>query len=495
MDFAIRAGVPAWVALLFVAVILEDDGGPRHDLQIVAPPEVEPGRVLPVRAILLAGMQETETPRLLPVRGEARIEDAAGRVLASKAFPARSRAAGELNLIAPARQDASLRLVVEAETPDGRMMARKPLRVVAAATPLPQSERRLPLLQTFHAFEPRSTGDAPIPSPFEVRVVGSACVPEEPCELLVWVGSPKAQVFVEPSAAVEPVVGVGPETSGIVPLTVRVRGPEAEAVVVAMREGAEVARRPVRLPVVQGAPVLRIETPLIEELARPVLEVAGGIEDAIHLRAFRDGRWERTVSMDAEAVRGGTVAFPVLALDRGAWRLEVTPDLFPTDRLASRNVWVYAPGQSEREALHEAAAYQKARGRETEFATAVLEGRLEGTHPALTLAFLFAADEAEVPVLPAAVSGRLQALEARSDSLDVRRLGAMGIVFAGLFVSGILLFRARAAEREARRLALLEPTSDAVPSTGGMGRAVGAAFFLLLVFGAVALLVMSRTGS
>lgn len=490
-DFTIRAGVPAIVGLLFAAVLLAEDEGPDHDLQIVAPPEVMPGRPIPLRAIVIEGMAETDTPRLLAVRGVARLEDSRGRVLASVPIRSATPRGAAVLLVPTVVSRGAHRLTVRAETPRGPMVTRAEIAIRDGARPLSTEGRALPILQSFHLFDVRSTGRGPVPSALEARVVGGACVPEELCEILVWVGAPGAALTIEPSPAAEPIGPPSPETSGLTRLVIRVHGPEAEIAVVARRAGVEIARRKIRLPVVQGAPVLHLDRPLVPAPARPRLVVKGELEDPVFLDAYRDGRWERTATVPANAFREGPVRLPGPALAPGAWRLEVRTDPWSRDLVASRMLWVHATNEASPDVLRSAARDAASRGSSVAMVEAILAGSLAEISPADALAFLAAEVEADVIVPPPPIRGRDQLLEAQREKLDLRHVGAVGIFLCGWLVSGILFVRALRAEREARRIARLEPTDDTHLRQGAFP-IVGAAFFLLLVFGTVAFLVVSR---
>ncbi|MFW6050720.1 MAG: hypothetical protein ACODAU_06075 [Myxococcota bacterium] len=491
----VRLGAPVAVAVLFTAVILAGAGSPGADLQLVAPEAAPPGREVALRALLLAELDRPEGPELRQAPVAVRLEASGGGRLASGVLRPSLGDGMEGTIALPAGREGDFRLRARATLDGETVRVQAPLRVERGAPPLASRGRLASPLQQYLPFPVRPVGEAAPPRPFEARIEGGACVPEQACRVLVWVGEPAAAVAVEPTAAVEPVGGAeAARTAGLVAFTVRVHGPEADLHLVARRGGEPVARRTVRLPIAQGAPALELPERILEAPAAPVLRVRG-VEpgDAVLVDAFREGHWERSGS----AVVGGDGALgtPFDPLGTGVWRLQVRKDVLSQEAAATRMAVVHAPGADRTSAAGQLARRSRHAGFGDRFAGAVLGGEVPGASPtADQVSFLAALHELELIRLPQAHSGHLQrVVGAESTAGTWRMAAALAVLLVGMGVGIYVWRRGIRAQRQARRI-LEESEGAALGDRGVPWSVVGTAAFVVAVFGTVALLMLSRGG-
>ena len=108
----------------------------------------------------------------------------------------------------------------------------------------------------------------------------------------------------------------------------------------------------------------------------------------------------------------------------------------------------------------------------------------------MAAAFLLALGELELAILPGATSGAAQVNAGLHDVHVTRRWVASGLIFlGGIFVAVVVWRRGMRASRQARRILAVEGDSE---STHTAWSVIGATFFVITVFAAVAILVVSR---
>jgi hypothetical protein len=337
----------------------------------------------------------------------------------------------------------------------------------------------MPMQQWEHGAVTAEPGLHP-PRALELRVRGGYCVPEQPCELLVWVGAPAASLQIEGGGVTVLPPTPADSTSGIVRFTGIVRGPEAVATLIARRDGTEVARREVRLLIVQSG----VSFPGDSICGAPCwLGFMGPGEDRLILDAFRGGVWSRASSF---ADRNQAVP---MELDEGLWRLQVRSDPYGVESAASYFLWVGDADAGPR-ALR---ALLVSEGAEDPFT-------LEMPHDAISardqIAFGGALLETDVVALPRARSGRVQEdIGLGEDRSALRWVSALFVLAIGLLVAGWLMRRGLVASAEAR--ALMSEAGDESASSRknvvSMTLTVtGIVFATLLAFVAAAILLLTR---
>lgn len=471
-----RFAAPLAVLAVGFAVLLGEQMRIEHELHLLAPRTASPGELLPFRAILFGGLDEAGGPRLVRATSmTVRLSDGEGRAVAEEQFePGPIGAEGALELPRKLTGPHTLEAVAQIE---GRAVASAsiPLELTPEPRPAPMIGRLASALQVLELGPVR--GASP-PDALEVRVVAGACVPEHPCELLVHVGKPAASVRIEPSPSVS-AEGESAPTSGLASLSVVVHGPEARTELVALRDGEEVARRSIQLPVALATPAVA-PMPSILASDEPLVVEAQAFGEPRPLIAdlYREGAWIRTRTLEP-----GT-ATAMGPLPPGLFRLQVHADPFSSERAAVRTVLVLAPGEEEPTAVER---------------TLSRRGVARDVPPgpsALRLAWSCAAAENRLRSLPEWESGRA-ADEARlSKRRSVLRVAALIALGLGLLVAALAFFRRGVdAALEAQRV--MEATGDPVlVSARHRRRTLASALLLcltlLLALVAAAALIVAR---
>jgi hypothetical protein len=438
-DLAVRVGVPVAVFAVVLAVFLGERAAVDHELQLLAPERAAPGHPLALRAFLFERLQAVDGPHLASVPVEVRLLDGNGQVRAQTTLTPSPAGGSEGDLTVPAdlRGAVTLEALARAEG-EPLASARAALELRADAPPLPLAGRLATELQQLSLGPVRGES---APSALDVRIDGAACIPERACRVLVHVGEPAAAVHLEPSASVTPGPPAAP-SAGLVELTAVVHGPEARTELVATRDGAEVARRSVQLPVALATPAVMLASRHVPAGAPVRLAVnVLGDPPAVVVDAYRDGQWIHATSI---APSEDAQPLPRL-LAPGVWRLQVHADPFVADRAAVRWLVVGSEGEAAVEAL-----------------TVGLAESPPPTGPvALQQAWLASPSEASMHPLPAGVSGLaadLERLEARRARLRYAAVVALGL---GLIVAGVLFLR-RGLEAAGEAQRVMDATGDPV---------------------------------
>jgi hypothetical protein len=402
------AAMAGLTALAFVyAMVVSERAALHHALQLAAPEAVTPDAEVPLRAFVLEGIGLGEVPSL----AEAEVQVVLRRgetTLASVPLRPSATRTSEGTLRAPS-EAGPLELFAEARIGGERVATvRRPLDVAADAPSAPSVPRLTSPLSQF-ALGPLVVEPSALPPPrFDVRVEGGACVPDQPCGLLVDFGEEGHDVRVVPGAAVREAGSIAREGRFLRAL-VQVTGPEGEVELVALSGGLPLARRSVRLPVALATPLLSLPEPFVRS-GRLVMEVAPPPgRSALIADLSRDGRFVRSITLpegalDAAGRRSVDLSFE--GLPDGLYRVSLRADPFPTDHATDRIVRLGAAA---------AAPFD-----------------VEGP-----LAFAFAAADLEDDglALPAPVSG----LEDDRAALEEGRRLVRGLAIAAMLVAAILL--------------------------------------------------------
>lgn len=453
-DRAVTVFVPVAVALIVAFMLVAENRHVDQDLQLHAPSHARPGDRLPVRAILFDDIDRIEGPRLRSIPVDVKLARSAGpeeRTLARARLRPTPLRQMEGGLLIPRDARGSYVLIARAVLPNGtQAVVHAPLRVRPDAPALRPTGRLAMPLQHYTQYAIQTTGQTP-PDALEVRVTSGACVPELRCDLLVYVGEPAAAVEVERSRAVTPVAR-RPEDSGertgVHAISVVTHGPEAQIDVVARRGGAEVARRPVRLPIALGSVALRADT-IVDGEVVPHLRVEGASgRSGIIVDAYRDARWQQTATVPTR--RAGSDGFdpPFEPLEPGVvWRIQARLDPFSSENAATRLIYVRPRGEGRERTLENVRAYARAH----EIADGLLEAVAREPDLARAVAFILAPGELDLLPQPGAMSGHAQAIAGLEGGRSaVRIVAVLALIIAAIFVALIVARRGLDASAEAR---------------------------------------------
>ncbi len=334
--------VPSAVAIAMVSVLTGERARVDCDLQLQSNDEVRPGATLPVRGLFYTGLQSIEGPRLSATDATVEIVDSADQLVTRRAT--RRGLGGSVEATVPIDRAWRGPFKVRLSVRDGEsiVVAERSFLVTDDPAPATAQPRPLRALQQFAAGPLRREGDAIAPSALDVQVIGGACAPELPCEILAHIGEPAATIAVETYGGLE-LVAAPPSTPSvdIVRLTVKTHGPEAELRLVATVDGHTAARRTFRLPIAQA--MLPLVTPSVvahDHMSITVLRAGGDAPCIVDL--FHDDRWVRSVTFERcdRMVIDDTLA-------AGLWRIQTRDDAFGGDAAATRLIAVRAAGQSD----------------------------------------------------------------------------------------------------------------------------------------------------
>jgi len=503
----LRFAIPPLVLGAFLLALVAEPPPADVDLMLVAPDYARPRSSLPLRALAVAGLAESGGPTTTlarPVR--VRLLDESGRRLAETTLVAGAADTVEGEIQIPPGVHGRLSLHARMRSPwDGDPIEVE--RLVQVSEDAAASTRRGRLATPTQRWRPEVIeavdGGTP-PRDLDLRVLGGACAPELPCELRLWVGEPAAEVELESSPSLSVESSPHATTSGIVPLGVTVHGAEAVAHLVARREGAVVARRSVRLPILMAGHGMRLPRgSLVHTPARPELEVSS-LNDSRRfvVDAYRDGHWLHTATLELDGDGSGRLPY---SLAPGLWRLSVHGDPFSTLRSAGRLVLVLAPGADAMSELRRLAASPELSAGTDPLASLLVAGQPAPGSAEQVAELLFALPELDFYQMPDLAHGILQlGPDVDPGRRALRALAGGLVLLAGFLVAWMLIRRGRAAGHQADLLladAQREAAEDVEDDAGivyarsprqssrGLFAAAG---FVILVFAIGALLVVSR---
>ncbi len=329
------------------------------------------------------------------------------------------------------------------------------------------------------------------PDRLDARIVGGDCSGPGPCRVLVWVGQPAAAVRLVEAQGAE--VLAHPEcdgefvSSGVVECAVRADNNEASVVVAAYRDGMEVGRRAVQLPMGSAAPLLDSHVPITQR--QLTVEVGRRYEGGVLIvDLFHEGHWRSSTTHPAGR--------HVFELDQpGLWRVQVRSDPFGTGDVATRLVVV---ADDDEAALETLTWHPRQRDWLDPMAVAIrrddlpcprIEASLGPCSAERWASFMLAVGELEVVALPSFTSGAAQVNAGLHDTGQIRRAWAAALIIcAGLFVAIVVVRRGMRASREAEHL-----LKEAGVSRHERPWTVwGSGAFVALVFVVAAMLVLSR---
>jgi hypothetical protein len=498
-DFSAKILVPLGASLTLLAIVTGSAREVDHDLRLIAPDRLSRGQSLPVRAQLYAGLHRKQGAEMIAPPVGVELHASNGRLLARGQMRPSYAHTLEAMLALPDGYQGSARLTALARV---QGVAPRSERVVALGEPAARERlavrpRALPPLQSFAAGPVHTRApEQPAPDALELAIVGGACVPEQPCELRLYVGVPAASVRLLASAALTPeAASAKPSavTSAVVAWRAVLHGPEAEARVVVEREGIEVATRAFRIAVALGANVARELAPVLEGPAAPAIALRGDERGCI-VDAFREQRWLRTGSL-RDCL--GDEALPFAALEPGLWRMQLRRDPFASGGAAVVGVYVKKPGETAAAALAALADAVLDQTREHKLARAVREQpEAFAAQLDVTASALLAELDTGIIDLPEPVSGYpLAMLQLGVARARLRKLALFVLALCALSVGLLVVQRGLAAAAEAGRLmaeAGEEPNRLARQRLRMTLRILATVISLLLAFAAIAVYIVAR---
>ncbi|MFK7990627.1 MAG: hypothetical protein AB8I08_31685 [Sandaracinaceae bacterium] len=334
-NWGVRLVLPLAVFGAVLSVFLGEMVSIDHELQLIAPRQAPPNRPIAVSALLFEDLTDLGRPELVPAEVEVWVVDGETEVARVTLTP--SPAGAAMGSIPGLPQgDFTVRALAIVDGQDAASLESR-LRVAVDAQPLPWSPRLAHAAQHFSLEPVEPVGIAAVPEPFDMRVRGGLCVPETPCALLVYGGSPPVSLRLVGSAAITPGDPPDPaiETRGLVALPFVAHGPDVSAVVEAMRGGELVARRGIQIPIALGTPGLeRIEDD------PPTFRAHVLTDRPIIVDGFSRGHWERSWVFE-DAGR------PFVLDGATGWgRIQVRQNPFSSDHAASSFVVGHEEGDS-----------------------------------------------------------------------------------------------------------------------------------------------------
>ncbi len=441
-DACVRWIAPIAVTITVAAVYWTPTIRDPYDLQLSAPAHVAPGNLVPLRAYLFVpdNDQDAETQS---TKIKVRISSERAISIEETTLTKISPLDGSSGMIRAPIEGGAYSLIAIAEQA-GRQIAhiRRSVRVSNRAPSMVSNKRPLDRLQSFEAHSVQVLSNAPAPSHLELRVRGGACIPEEHCDVLIWVGNPAAKIGIEHSSNVEVSQETEEERFGIIKATLIVYGPEAEIDLVASRSSVQIARRHVRLPIALGG--LAIDVSNLAQIHVDGLEASR----PLLVDAYRDGHWERT-GFVGEAKERTPFALPFPALEHGTWQIQVRSDPFSSANAASRIALIANQEGNEIVALAQAAL---ARDPQDEFAKRIISRPTypEDTSRETREAFLAASLERFVYPQPEFASSRTQ--NAPRVQAEMKKRAVLAAIVIGAFaflIVGVMLRRGFQANKQA----------------------------------------------
>lgn len=490
--FALSVLVPAAIAITLVSALVGQGARVDCDLQLITPTQARSGALLPVRALFYTGLQSIEGPRLSPTRALVEVIDSAQQRVISKPMTLGLGNTLEATLQLPASLRGPTRVRVTAGEGDAQVVVERACTVNDAAPMAAATPRPLRPLQQFSAGPVRREREGVLPAALDVQMIGGACAPELPCEVLIHVGDPAAVITVEPYAALDLITAPKAQASpDVVRAVVRMHGPEAELRLAASIAGEVVARRWFRLAVAQA--MLPIATASVVTRQQPVMLTRDSGDAPCIIDAFHEERWVLTQSFE----HCDRVSLPDLKAV-GLWRVQTRDDAFGGDAGAVRLIYVRDQGDSDAAILKAIAGHVVGQQRDDLMGHRILEraDTFAERDFAGYSAWLLSIMEDRLIALPQAVSSYPAALEALAQKRSRLRTYCLVALLLSA-IAAVSLVARRGLRASARARDIMGDAGD--PDAHSRARSlrmtltvIASASALAIAFLAIAIYVIAR---
>lgn len=480
--WAIRLS-PLLAALILAALWIAGVPSPVPDLRFSAPVVARPGSTVGLRAWQLdeddEGRTIVDSPPVL-----VELRNAAGMPLARTELRASLVHGREGELSIPSGLDETLSLVALAKIDGQDVSVTRTLFVREGINSRLPSGRSITAFQAYELGPIRVLGSGRAVELLDPRVEEGACVPDLRCTLSVWVGEDDLRVRLRSIAGVQADPDAVQPSNGFARFPIVVSGTEGRIEVEGLGpDGAVLAAREVRLPLVPGGIVARASS----QGGRIRVDWQQlGERGAVLVDVFQGRRWVRALSLSPDD--------PYLsAPGPGVWRLQIRADLFSDNTAGVTSFVVGDPAGPTRARAAAAAVLEDAHRRGLDpVALAILDGALPEASGDDAIRALFAVPNFDVVALGSGMSSRLGVDHDLELAQERRRWQAAAvIVLIGLIVAAFLLRVELRARMRARRLldALGDGGSQQRPGSFSGG---GLWAFVLLVFVLMAVLALSK---
>lgn len=345
----IHIGVPAAAALTLVSVLVMERVDIDYDLQVIAPTTVRPGSSLPIRVHLLGHLRRVEGPELVVKKVYSDlITDTGQRVVRVHLRPSFGNTLdGVLEMPFDLEGSATLRTVAQLDT--DQIGVDIQLSIRRNALPMQTYRRELEPLRQFSAGEVIHHVPVDPPCELDVRVVGGVCVPEQRCDLLVWVGCQHTSVEVARSSAVTPVGSSKVPIESITTITVVIHGPEANLHLFVRNGATLLAERAIRLPIALASSSLRLQEIVVNRAMSPVFRLEDKQEDAgCIVDVYHHNHWLFTHGFEDCL---SDIRLPFRPSRPGIWRIQARRDPFSSDSASVRHFYVRGSQESNQAVL------------------------------------------------------------------------------------------------------------------------------------------------
>jgi len=474
---------PVLVAIILAALWVAGMRSEVPDLRLSAPLVARPGTTIGLRAWQVeegdGGYASIAAPAVL-----VELRNQGGMTLAETHLEKSLVQGCEGHLDIPEGLDEALSLVALAKI-DGRTVSvERTLYVRDAIESRLSKGRAVNAFQVYEMGPIRAVDSSRAPKVLDPRIEEGACVPDLRCWLSVWVGDEKVRVRVRPLAGVRVESSAAQPSNEFARVPLVVVGNEGRIEIEALGDnGALVATREVRLPVVPGGIVARAS--VNDGHTRVDWEQLGGPKPVL-LDVFEGRRWRYAFSLSPD-----DPYIPVLA--PGVWRLQVRADLF-SDNTAGVSYLVVddpdGPGRARQAA--DAVLHEADRQGLDPLAMAIRDGAVPAAAVDDALRALFAVPSFDVISIGPGVSARVRVHVTRAREQEGRRWAAAAVILLiGLIVSMVLFRIELLAEARARQV--LDELGDESPPPrrhAPSGRGLWA--LVLLVFVLMAVLALSK---
>jgi len=481
-SWAIRLS-PVLVALILAVLWIAGVPSPVPDLRFSAPVVARPGTSIGLRAWQLDENDEGYTVVAAPPV-VVELRNRGGMPLARTELGASLVHGREGQLSIPTGLNETLFLVATAKVDGQELSVTRTLFVRESI------DSRLPTGRSITAFQAYELGPIRVLDSrraielLDPRIEEGACVPDLHCVLSVWVGDADLWVRLRPIAGVQANPSAVRASSGFARFPIVVSGTEGRIAVEGLdRDGAVLAAREVRLPLVSGGIVARASA---QGDRIQVDWQQLGERRAVLVDLFEGRRWVQALSLSPDD--------PYLsAPGLGVWRLQVRADLFSDNTAGVSSFVVGDPAGPDRARAAATAVLGDADRRGLDpLALAILDGALPEASGDDAIRALFAVPNFDVVAVGSGMSSRMGVDQGLELEQERRRWQAAAVIFLiGLIVAAVLLRVELLAQARARQLldALGDGGSRHRPKTFS-GRGLWA--FVLLIFVLMAVLALSK---